>query len=74
MIGTTPSIGYESSSFPEFTTEMAQKVVNHANKVDLGEVSFWNAERDLKIASAATNQEDYSKGEFSEVFKQFAVQ
>ena len=48
-LGTTPSVGFENTEHPYFTTEMMKQVVDHAVEKKLGMVSFWSINRDAKI-------------------------
>ncbi|EOH89547.1 carbohydrate-binding protein [Enterococcus villorum] len=50
-LGTTPSIGFESSAHPYFTTDMFNKVVQHAKSRKLGMVSYWSMNRDAMVDS-----------------------
>ena len=48
-LGTTPSVGFENTGHPYFTTEMMKQVVDHAVEKNIGMVSFWSINRDAKI-------------------------
>ncbi|WP_165003316.1 MULTISPECIES: carbohydrate-binding protein [unclassified Enterococcus] len=61
-LGTTPSIGFESEAHPYFTTEMFDKVVQHAKERKLGMVSYWSMNRDAKVDGGqgrVTNQYEF---------------
>ncbi len=47
--GCTVSIGYESTLYPTFTTNMMKKVTNHAKAHNYGMLSFWSMGRDSTI-------------------------
>ena len=47
--GCTVSIGYESSLYPTFTTDMMKKVAAHAKQHNYGMLSFWSMGRDSTI-------------------------
>lgn len=51
MTGATMSIGYESYLYPTFTTAMAQKIIDDANKNNYGMVSYWSVNRDALMES-----------------------
>ncbi|MCY6354529.1 DUF5011 domain-containing protein [Clostridium sp. ZS2-4] len=67
-LGTTPSIGFESSAHPIFTTDMAQVVVNHAIEKKLGMTSYWSMNRDAKLESNTGIPSQYA---FTNIFKNF---
>ena len=48
-LGTTPSVGFENTGHPYFTTEMMKQVVDYAVEKNIGMVSFWSINRDAKI-------------------------
>lgn len=70
-LGTTPSIGFESESFPMYTTQMHEKVVEHAIQKELGMVSFWVLNRDAKTGGYAQNKGIETKYEFTDISKKF---
>ena len=49
MLGTTPSVGFESAGHPYFTPEMTKQVVEHAKEKNIGMVSFWSLNRDAMV-------------------------
>ncbi len=53
MSGCTVSIGYESSLYPTFTTDMMRKVANHAKEHNYGMLTFWSIGRDSQIENNA---------------------
>lgn len=59
--GATVDIGYESSLYPIFTTEMARKVVDHAREKKYGMLSYWSINRDSKMDTnkGVTNQFEF---------------
>ncbi len=59
--GATVDIGYESSLYPTFTTEMTAKVVAHAKEHGYGMLSYWSINRDAKMESnkGVTNQFEF---------------
>lgn len=63
MTGATVDIGYESSLYPIFTTDMTKKVVDHAKKNRYGMISYWSINRDAKIESntGVNNKFDFIK-------------
>lgn len=67
-LGTTISIGFESSSHPIFTTEWTQLVVNQGIAQRLGMVSFWSINRDAMLEDNAGVSTPYA---FTNIFKQF---
>ena len=58
--GCTVSIGYESSLYPTFTTEMMTKIAHHAKEHNYGMLSFWSMGRDSKIENNTGISEKYS--------------
>ena len=48
-MGATISVGYESTLYPTFTSEMASKVAAHARQKSYGMLSFWSVGRDAKL-------------------------
>lgn len=54
-LGTTPYIGFEGSAHPYFTTDVFNKVVQHAKLRKLGMVSYWSINRDAMV--------DYGQGQ-----------
>ncbi|WP_197914086.1 glycosyl hydrolase family 18 protein [Listeria sp. PSOL-1] len=68
-VGVTPSIGFESSNHPYFSTEMMNKVVQHAKDKGLGMVAFWSMNRDAQIDGGQGKVEN--RYEFTDVAKQF---
>ena len=69
-IGTTPSIGFEGSAHPIFTTEWSQLVVDHAIEKGLAMTSFWSMNRDAMLES---NQGVSTQYEFTNIFKAFGT-
>lgn len=67
-LGTTPSIGFEGSAHPIFTTEWAELIVNHAIEKGLAMTSFWSMNRDAQLEN---NQGISSQYEFTNIFKRF---
>lgn len=67
-IGTTPSVGFETSSHPLFPTEYMDLVVDHAIARDIGMVSFWSMNRDAKIQDNKGIVEAY---DFANIAKRF---
>lgn len=67
-LGTTPSVGYENSEHPLFTTEMFNKVVQHAKSRKLGMVSYWSMNRDAMVDGNEGVKNQY---EFLTIAKQF---
>ncbi|MGL5477840.1 MAG: immunoglobulin-like domain-containing protein, partial [Clostridium sp.] len=67
-IGTTPSIGFEGSAHPVFTTDWTKLVVDHAKLNGLGMVSFWSLNRDAKLDNNSGVKNQY---EFTNICKQF---
>ena len=48
-LGTTPSVGFEGDTHPYFTTDMFNKIVQHAKSRKLGMVSYWSMNRDAMV-------------------------
>ncbi len=69
--GSTFSIGYESSLYPTFTTEMAQTVTNDAIEHNYGLLSFWSMGRDAMLESNSAITEKFT---FSEIVKQYLTE
>ncbi|MGL6059048.1 MAG: glycosyl hydrolase family 18 protein, partial [Culicoidibacterales bacterium] len=69
-IGTTPSIGFEGSAHPIFTTEWSQLVVDHAIEKGLAMTSFWSMNRDAMLEN---NQGVSTKYAFTNIFKNFGT-
>ncbi|MGL5867802.1 immunoglobulin-like domain-containing protein [Clostridium chrysemydis] len=67
-IGTTPSIGFEGSAHPVFTTDWTKLVVDHAKLNGLGMVSFWSLNRDAKLDNNSGVKNQY---EFTNICKEF---
>ncbi len=67
-LGATFSIGYESSLYPIFTTDMASTVVNDAVKHNYGMVSMWSMNRDAKLE---VNQSISELFKFSEILNRY---
>ncbi|HAX72310.1 MAG TPA: chitinase, partial [Firmicutes bacterium] len=70
-LGTTPSIGFEGSAHPVFTTEWAELVVNHAIERGIGMTSFWSMNRDAMLESNTGVSTQY---EFTNIFKSFGAE
>lgn len=66
--GATFSIGYESSLYPVFTTDMANTVVEDAISKNYGIVSFWSMGRDAKLEENSAIKEQYT---YSEILKKY---
>ena len=60
-MGATVAIGYDSSLYPTFTSEMARKVAEHAKAKSYGMLSYWSVGRD---AGLQVNKGVNSKYEF----------
>jgi len=60
-MGATVAIGYDSSLYPTFTSEMARKVAEHAKAKSYGMLSYWSVGRD---AGLQANKGVNSKYEF----------
>ncbi|MGL5352035.1 MAG: immunoglobulin-like domain-containing protein, partial [Clostridium sp.] len=67
-IGTTVSVGYESSTDPIFTKDWSKLVVDHAIQNKIGMTSFWSINRDSTIQK---NQGIYAPYEHTTEFKRF---
>ncbi|SFB16609.1 glycosyl hydrolase family 18 protein [Clostridium frigidicarnis] len=67
-LGTTPSIGYESTDHPVFTTEWAKLVVDHAIDRKIGMTSFWSMNRDAKLDDNSGIPSQYA---FTNIFRSF---
>ncbi|MGL4655541.1 MAG: immunoglobulin-like domain-containing protein [Sarcina sp.] len=67
-IGTTPSIGFEGSGHPIFTTEWTKLVVDHAIQREIGMTSCWSINRDAKLDN---NQGVNQQFEFAKIFQNF---
>jgi chitinase len=63
LLGTCPSIGYESPSNPFFTVEWMDRQVAHAKQNKLAMVSFWDMNRDAQLDTGGQvkNKYEYSK-------------
>ncbi|MCY9529674.1 glycosyl hydrolase family 18 protein [Paenibacillus alvei] len=68
IIGTTPSIGFESNLHPIFTTEWSQLVVDHAIEKGLAMTSFWSMNRDAMLENNSGVTAQY---QFTDIFKTF---
>lgn len=68
IIGTTPSIGFESNNHPIFTTEWSQLVVDHAIEKGLAMTSFWSMNRDAMLENNSGVTAQY---QFTDIFKAF---
>lgn len=62
-LGATFSIGYESSLYPIFTTEMASTIVEDAKTHNYGLISMWSVGRDAQLTpnSAITEKFAFTK-------------
>lgn len=69
-LGTTCSVGYESSSFPIFTPALAKVVVDSAIKNKIAMTSYWSLNRDAQLD---TNQGITGAYLFNDVYKQFGT-
>ncbi|MBU3087247.1 DUF5011 domain-containing protein [Clostridium gasigenes] len=69
-LGTTCSIGYEGSSFPTFTPDLAKIVVDASIKNKVAMTSYWSINRDAKFD---TNQGITGLYLFNNVYKQFGT-
>ncbi|MGL5068937.1 MAG: immunoglobulin-like domain-containing protein [Sarcina sp.] len=69
-IGTTPSIGFEGSGHPIFTTEWTKLVVDHAIEKGIGMTSCWSINRDAKLDN---NQGVNKQFEFAKIFSNFGT-
>ncbi|SFR86725.1 glycoside hydrolase family 18 protein [Anaeromicropila populeti] len=67
-IGTTTNIGFSSYQHPVFTKKWARLVVNHADKKQLGMVSFWEINKDAMLVN---NLGIHAKYEFTKIYKGF---
>ncbi|MDK2584679.1 DUF5011 domain-containing protein [Romboutsia sedimentorum] len=67
-VGTTSSIGFESSAHPTFTKELSKLVVDHAIEKGIGMTSFWSMNRDAMLEDNAGVSHQY---EFTNLFKEF---
>lgn len=67
-IGATPSIGFEGSAHPIFTTEWSKLIVDHAIKNKIAMTSFWSMNRDAMLESNSGVKSQY---EFTNIFKKF---
>ncbi|MGL4851000.1 MAG: immunoglobulin-like domain-containing protein, partial [Clostridium sp.] len=67
-LGTTPSIGFEGSAHPTFTTDWTQLVVDHAIEKKIGMTSCWSINRDAKLDN---NPGINKRFEFANIFKNF---
>lgn len=67
-LGATYSIGYESSVYPIFTTDMSRTIVEDAITHNYGLVSFWSMGRDAKLDG---NSGISSAFEFSKILKEY---
>lgn len=68
-VGVTVSIGYESASFPIWTTDYSQVVNQKAINSNIGMTSFWCLNRDCQ--QYATNSGIFGMYEHTNVFKTF---
>ncbi|MGG4196544.1 immunoglobulin-like domain-containing protein, partial [Paenibacillus jamilae] len=68
IIGTTPSIGFESNLHPIFTTKWSQLVVDHAIEKGLAMTSFWSMNRDAMLENNSGVTAQY---QFTDIFKTF---
>lgn len=66
--GATMSIGYESSLYPVFTTEMAHTIVEDAKAKNYGLVSMWSMGRDAQLE---TNSSISSKFTYSKILQEY---
>ena len=69
--GATFSIGYESSLYPVFTTQMADSVVSDAIQNKYGLVSMWSMGRYAKLE---TNSEISTQYNYSKIFKKYYME
>ena len=69
-VGTTISIGYQSASFPTFTTEWARLMYDWAQSNKVGMLSFWSLNRDSKTQANRGVSKQY---EFSNIYKGYTA-
>ncbi len=72
LLGSTPSIGYESTNHPIFTLEDSQMVVDHAIEHKIGQLSYWAENRDAKVGGYASNSGIDTPYEFGNLYREFS--